>query len=99
MEKAAGVDLSWFFRQWLHRPGSPILQGVWHHDPATQTLLINLEQVQSGDAYRLPLRLAITFLSAPEPQDLRIEMTRRQQSFAIKGMRAAPSSSIPGPWS
>ncbi len=35
MEQAAGTDLSWFFDQWLRRPGMPRLKGSWRYDPAS----------------------------------------------------------------
>ena len=32
MEQASGKDLSWFFEQWLKRPGIPKLTGTWRYD-------------------------------------------------------------------
>ena len=36
MEEAAGLDLAWFFDQWLTRPGSPALEGAWTYDAAAK---------------------------------------------------------------
>ena len=36
MEQASGTPLSWFFDQWLTRPGMPALRGGWRYDAATR---------------------------------------------------------------
>ena len=32
MEEAGGTDLDWFFRQWLRRAGSPVVEGGWKYN-------------------------------------------------------------------
>ena len=59
MEKASGSSLSWFFEQWLTRPGMPALRGGWRYDAATKQVQVELTQVQTGAAYRLPLEIAL----------------------------------------
>jgi aminopeptidase N len=59
MEEAAGTPLTWFFDQWLTRPGLPSLRGGWRYDAAAKQIQIDLEQTQTGAAYRLPLEFAI----------------------------------------
>ena len=59
MEETAGTPLTWFFDQWLKRPGMPTLRGGWRYDAAAKQILIDLEQTQTGAAYRLPLEFAI----------------------------------------
>jgi aminopeptidase N len=63
MEQAAGVPLSWFFEQWLTRPGMPSLRGSWRYDAGAKRIAIDLAQTQTGAAYRLPLEIGI--VSAP----------------------------------
>ena len=59
MEQAADTDLSWFFDQWLRRPGMPRLKGGWRYDPATRQIQIELAQAQAGPAFRLPMEIGI----------------------------------------
>ena len=59
MEEVSGQDLAWFFRQWLNRPGSPELKGTWRYRPEDHQIEVELEQVQPGDPYRLPIEIGI----------------------------------------
>src|SRR5688572_11540907 len=38
MEQAAGAPLSWFFEQWLTRPGMPSLRGSWRYDAGAKRI-------------------------------------------------------------
>ena len=75
MEEVSGEDLGWWFRQWIYRPGSPRLQGGWRHTAGKVEL--DLAQMQDGEAYRLPLEIAVG------ANTVRIEMTGKQQRFEI----------------
>jgi aminopeptidase N len=77
MEEASGADLTWFFQQWLRRAGSPALEGGWKYNPETKKVEIELAQTQSGDAFRLPMEVAVA------GRIERIEMTEKTQRFAI----------------
>jgi aminopeptidase N len=81
MEQAAGTSLSWFFDQWLKRPGMPSLRGQWRYDAAARQVQIDLAQVQSGDAYRLPLEIAL--VSKGEPRIERVELTQATGRFTF----------------
>ncbi len=85
MEEVSGQDLGWFFRQWLYRAGSPVVEGGWRYDASAKKVLIDLAQEQPGDAYRLPLEIGIG------GKIQKIEMNRKQQSFEIAA-DAEPSS-------
>ena len=60
MEKASGTQLSWFFDQWLKRPGMPVLRGGWRYDAASKQVHVEITQTQAGGAFRIPLEIAIT---------------------------------------
>jgi aminopeptidase N len=77
MEEDSGVDLRWFFDQWLNRAGSPVLDGNWRYDPAAKKIIVELAQKQSGEPYRLPLEVGVS------DRVEKIEMTRKDQQFEI----------------
>ncbi len=91
MEKASGQDLNWFFRQWLYRAGSPVIKGHWQYNAAAKQIQVDLQQLQPGDVYRLPLEIGITTESAAQPGSRpvaqmrveRIESAERQKTFTI----------------
>jgi aminopeptidase N len=60
MEEAAGRDLGWFFRQWLDRPGHPVLRVQREEAGAGRTRVL-VEQVQPGSAYRFGLDLELSW--------------------------------------
>ncbi len=86
MEETSGTDLGWFFKQWLYRAGSPVVEGVWQYNAETRKIEIDLTQIQASEAFRLPMEVGVT---APGPQGPgqtkfeKIEMTRKQQKFLI----------------
>ena len=96
MEQASGQDLSWFFQQWLYRAGSPVIKGSWRYNAAAKQIEIDVQQVQQGDVYRLPLEIGITAEStaqaggAPVTQTRieRIESAERQKKFTIAADKA-----------
>ena len=59
MEKASGAQLSWFFDQWLRRPGLPVLRGGWRYDATNKSVHVEILQTQAGGAFRIPLEIAI----------------------------------------
>jgi aminopeptidase N len=99
MEETAGVDLAWFFRQWLNRAGSPTIEGGWRFNAGAKRIEVELEQTQSGDAYRLPLELGISLEGAQQMRIERIEMTQKQQRFEISADKEPSVVSLdPNTW-
>ena len=98
MEQAAGTDLSWFFDQWLRRPGMPRLKGSWRYDPAARQIQIELAQAQTEPAFRLPIEIGIT-----GPKNTmrieRVELSQATGQFTIPA-DAEPSSVVldPNTW-
>jgi aminopeptidase N len=96
MEQAAGVPLSWFFDQWLTRPGMPALRGGWRYDAAAKQVQIDL--AQAGQPYRLPLEIA---LIGPTGQSRieRFELTEASGQFTIAA-ETEPASVVldPNTW-
>jgi aminopeptidase N len=93
MEEASGQKLSWFFQQWMYRPGHPILDGTWSYDAPSKKVTIELAQTQPGDVYRLPLEIAIG------AKIQKIEMTDKQQRFEIATDQAPAAVTLdPNTW-
>jgi hypothetical protein len=89
MEEISGADLGWFFRQWLYRAGSPVVEGGWRYNAAAKKIEIELAQTQPGDAFRLPLEVGVA----------KIEMTRKQQRFEIPADQEPAELSLdPNTW-
>ncbi len=62
MEGVAGVDLDWFFDQWIYRPGRPELV-TWFRPYTAGSeprVTVYLEQVQAGPLYRLSVDLDVS---------------------------------------
>lgn len=59
MEETAGLDLGWFFDQWLTRSTSPVVEGTWRWDAASKKVIVELAQTQPGDPYRLPIEIGL----------------------------------------
>jgi aminopeptidase N len=81
MEETSDADLSWFFQQWLHRGGSPVVEGSWRYNAEIKRVEIELAQTQTGDAYRLPMEVGITFDGVPQVRIEKIELTRKDGRF------------------
>jgi aminopeptidase N len=90
MEETAHMDLSWFFQQWLKRPGNPVIAGSWRFDPMTHRIEMDLAQTQLGEPYRLPLDIG--FSGRVE----RVELLENKQHFSIPA-DLAPSEIVLDP--
>ncbi|SPE28694.1 Peptidase M1, membrane alanine aminopeptidase (fragment) [Candidatus Sulfopaludibacter sp. SbA3] len=95
MEEVSGADLDWFFRQWLYRAGSPTVEGTWHYSAGR--IAIELSQTQPGDAFRLPLEMAVTVDGVTRIE--KIELTQKRQSFEIPAAKEPASIMLdPNVW-
>jgi aminopeptidase N len=64
VERVAGRDLGWFFRQWLYQPGYPQLDAALEVDSATRTATLRVRQTQPAAWGRFSLpRVAVRFVS------------------------------------
>lgn len=97
MEAHAGQDLRWFFSQWLSRAGSPVVEGHWTHEAGSRRVVLDLAQTQPGDAYRLPIEVAITTAGITRIET--IDLTQKQQRFALVADQAPTAVVLdPGTW-
>ena len=99
MEQASGKDLTWFFDQWLKRPGMPKLNWTWRYDSTAKTIEVEIRQTQSGAPYRLPMDIGITSEAGGQIKVEPIELTGAQGRFTIKAA-AEPQAVVldPNTW-
>jgi aminopeptidase N len=96
MEEVSGADLGWFFQQWLYRAGSPAVKGGWKYNAATKKIEVELTQTQAGEAFRLPLEVAV---KDAQVRIEKIEMTGKRQTFAIAAAEEPSSVALdPNTW-
>jgi aminopeptidase N len=94
MEETSGADLGWFFDQWLYRAGSPVVEGGWKYDSRAKQIEIDLSQAQPGDAFRLPVQVAIAAEGV-----VNIRMTAKQQRFEIPAAKEPSAVTLdPDTW-
>jgi aminopeptidase N len=76
-EETSGMQLGWFFQQWLKRAGTPVIAGSWHYDAQAHVVELDLAQTQPGEVYRLFLEV----LCAGKVE--KMEMVQQHQHFTI----------------
>jgi aminopeptidase N len=97
MEQHSGLDLSAFFQQWLARAGSPVIEGGWRYDVAAKRIVIELTQIQPGEAYRLPLEIGVMIDGAIKIE--KIEFTQKQQRFELAAEKEPATVTLdPNTW-
>jgi aminopeptidase N len=87
MEEVSGMDLSWFFAQWVFGGGHPKLYIKQVYNPKTKVLTLTVAQVQMPDkltasAFRLPMDVTFTTVKGTKTEN--IEIKKRLETFSIK---------------
>ena len=83
VEEAAGRDLSWFFMQWLTRPGVPRLTGTWRYDAARKVVDVTVSQSQAAEPWRLSVDVGIAGAPGTPPRIERLAMTGRRAAMSF----------------
>ena len=90
MEKASGMDLKIFFKQWLFQPVIPKIQANWTYDAKAKKLIISLDQIQKGDViFDMPIEIAYYKKGSDAPTLLKMRLTKKQNSQTFK-LKEAP---------
>ncbi len=50
IEESTGQAMDWFFDEWLYKMGHPIFRVTQNYDPATRSLKLSVEQLQTIDS-------------------------------------------------
>jgi len=81
-EKITGEDLNWFFDQWFHRPGHPVIK--IQQEFAGNKVLLKLKQTQDTLAttiYRLPLKVDVWVNGKKSQYDVVVDKTTQVLEF------------------
>jgi aminopeptidase N len=96
MERACGRELGWFFDEWLTRGGMLKVKARWRYDAGTGALGLDVEQVQPGPPYRMPVDVGVDLEGHNEQRIERVELHGRHDTFAIP-VAAKPLSVVLDP--
>jgi aminopeptidase N len=86
MESATGMELDWFFEQWLHRPGYPVLRVDTGEDEESGDLQVTLAQIQGDYAPRFRLPLELEFVWEGGSGRERIVLEGATETFVFPGV-------------
>jgi aminopeptidase N len=99
MEEVSGMDLGWFFTQWLTRPGVPQLSGTWRYDAAAKQIVVSVKQTQAGGPYRFALGVGVSTIGSAVPTVRQVQVTDRESTFTIAAEAEPASVTLdPGVW-
>ncbi len=87
MEEASGQELAWFFDQWIHAPGLPVLRIEHEWSPGASAALVKVEQTQPGSwpTFRFPLTLEIRTEGGTVRRTVRIAERQVELRFLLDG--------------
>ena len=89
MEKAAGLDLKIFFKQWLYQPVNPKIDAIWTYEATSHKININLTQSQlTNFNFDIPIEIGYFTKDSKTPLLLKMNLNKKQlsQSFNVKGI-------------
>ncbi len=79
ISKESGQNLEWFYRQWLDRPGAPIVSLEWDQSGSTLKYTV----LQQGAPYRLTLPVQIEFADGSSTAR-EVRTSKQSETFALK---------------
>ena len=85
-EKTSGRNLGYFFEQWVHRKGGPVLSLT---NVQREEHRITFTVVQSGEPYKLLVPVDIQTDNGPERHDIRLSGSKTDVELSTKGVPTA----------
>ena len=85
-EEVSGQSLEWFFDQWVHQPGYPVLESEWEMSEDGSEVVLTVRQSQSAEwpSFRLPMEVEMRLSESPDIRSrASIELTSREQTFRL----------------
>ena len=84
MEEASGLDLEYFFRQWLYNPGTLEYKGTWQYNPKKKEVSIVIDQVQTDNSFfKMPLEIAIYSPGKKEQLIKKLEVDEKSNVYTF----------------
>jgi aminopeptidase N len=84
--EASGMDLQWFFDQWVYKSGHPDLKVSWSFDADSSMGTLTVSQTQSTDdgtpVFRFPVEVAF-YSGDGSPEIHRLEVKNKHHRFHI----------------
>lgn len=85
-EEVSGQDLHWFFNQWYHTPGYPVLKVDDTFNSDSMLLSIHVEQVQDPEKskaiFKLPTTVAV-YYSPTDVEHYNLNLIERDQTITL----------------
>lgn len=85
MEEVSGEDLNWFFNQWFLGKGHPVIFTEQEINQEQQTVTIRVQQAQSFDVFRLPVKIALWDEAGKHSYSVVLDSTNQQFTFPFIG--------------
>jgi len=83
-EQVYGVDLDWFFHQWIYEAGYPSYQFAWSQ-PGKNRIKVHISQVQQDfPLFSMPIELQFTFPSGTEKKIVWVGEKRNTLDFTFQ---------------
>lgn len=99
LERASGQELGWFFDQWLHQPGYPVLQAEAGADDEAGYMQVTLRQLQGEYAPRFRLPLTLEFQWGGNREREQVVLEGDEGVFAFPGIPASARLTVdPDGW-
>lgn len=74
-------DLTWFFDQWIYKPGYPIIEFGWGFTPQNMTTVIINQTSYDQQLFKMPVDLEFEFSTSTEIK--RVWVDNRTESFSF----------------
>ena len=85
MEIVSGEDLSGFFKQWVYKPGIPVIKWKWKYNKRKKAIDLRIYQVQkTGTIYDIPLEIGIYKKGSNDPEKVIVRVNRKRNIHRIK---------------
>ncbi|MDX1624848.1 MAG: M1 family metallopeptidase [Gemmatimonadota bacterium] len=98
VEEASGMELGWFFAQWLARPGHPVLAvETAPLGKGGKTWTVGLRQVQEGEPFRFAVDLKLVWTGGSRVERVEVDSRESRWRFEVP----APLERVevdPGGW-
>ena len=84
-EEASGLELDWFFRQWVFQPGYPVLsvERTWEANAGSLTLTVRQEQDPSWPRFRLPMEIELVWDDGSRRESVYLDGPLSRFTFAL----------------